>query len=282
LLLDRPGEAETEAREALRLAPGFPPAVVYLAEALYRQSRYAEAADAYGDLVRLNPEDVDARWSYAVALSRSGQMDRARAAAQAARRAFPQLARFDFCLALVEAGADAIIAADLAVLAYARDTHPRARLHLSVQAAAGTADAIAFYAEAYQVKRVVLPRVLSAPEIAGLIRETSVEVEAFVFGERRRTVFEWVDATRFERARYTPPAVLFHTLVRPATSDLPSSPYQLWAAEIHQIEADELLFETVDTERPGTPVARAWLRRAPKPAAGWDFAFELARDVDSP
>lgn len=82
----------------------------------------------------------------------------------------------------VRAGADAIIAADLAVLAYARDSHPEARLHLSVQAAAGTADAIAFYAEAYQVKRVVLPRVLSAPEIAGLIRETSVEVEAFVFG----------------------------------------------------------------------------------------------------
>lgn len=82
----------------------------------------------------------------------------------------------------VAAGADAIIAADLAVLAHAHDAHPGTRLHLSVQAAANSADAIAFYAEAYGVKRVVLPRVLSAPEIAGLVRETSVEVEAFVFG----------------------------------------------------------------------------------------------------
>lgn len=82
----------------------------------------------------------------------------------------------------VDAAADAIIAADLGVLAYARDTHPRARLHLSVQAAANSPDAIRFYAEAYGVKRVVLPRVLSAPEIAALIKETPVEIEAFVFG----------------------------------------------------------------------------------------------------
>jgi putative protease len=82
----------------------------------------------------------------------------------------------------VAAAADAIIAADLGVLAYARDTHPGARLHLSVQAAANSPDAIRFYAEAYGVKRVVLPRVLSAPEIAKLIKETPVEIEAFVFG----------------------------------------------------------------------------------------------------
>jgi collagenase-like PrtC family protease len=82
----------------------------------------------------------------------------------------------------VAAAGDAIIAADLGVLAYARDTHPRARLHLSVQAAANSPDAIRFYAEAYGVKRVVLPRVLSAPEIAALIKETPVEIEAFVFG----------------------------------------------------------------------------------------------------
>ncbi len=82
----------------------------------------------------------------------------------------------------VAAAADAIIAADLGVLAYAHEAHPRARLHLSVQAAANSSDAIRFYAEAYGVKRVVLPRVLSAPEIAALIKETPVEIEAFVFG----------------------------------------------------------------------------------------------------
>ena len=80
------------------------------------------------------------------------------------------------------AGADAIIVADLGVLAYARAEHPDLRLHLSVQAAAGAPEAISFYAQAYGVKRVVLPRVLSAPEIAALVRETDVEIEAFVYG----------------------------------------------------------------------------------------------------
>ena len=105
LLLDRPAEAESEAREALRLAPGFPPAIVNLAEALHRQARHAEAADAYGDLLGLNPGDVDSRSNFVVALIHSNQLDRARAAAEAARRAFPQMAWFDFCLARVEAKA---------------------------------------------------------------------------------------------------------------------------------------------------------------------------------
>ncbi|HEV8701858.1 MAG TPA: tetratricopeptide repeat protein [Candidatus Polarisedimenticolia bacterium] len=105
LLLDRPVEAEAEARAALHLAPGFTPALLDLADALYGQARYAEAADAYGDLVSLDPDDVDARSNYVVALIRSGQTDRARAATDAARSAFPRLAWFDFCLARVEAQA---------------------------------------------------------------------------------------------------------------------------------------------------------------------------------
>jgi putative protease len=84
--------------------------------------------------------------------------------------------------AAVRAGADAIIVADLAVLAYAHKTHPGLRLHLSVQAAAGSADSVNYYAQEYGVRRVVLPRVLSAPEIAALNRDVSVETEAFVFG----------------------------------------------------------------------------------------------------
>lgn len=84
--------------------------------------------------------------------------------------------------AAAAAGADAIIAADLAVLSYARAQLPDLRLHLSVQAAANSAEAIAFYAQAYGVKRVVLPRVLSAQEVAALIGEVTVEIEAFVFG----------------------------------------------------------------------------------------------------
>lgn len=84
--------------------------------------------------------------------------------------------------AAAASGADAVIVADLGVLAHAREAHPDLRLHLSVQAAAGSPEAIAFYAEAYGVKRVVLPRVLSVEEIAALMREITVETEAFVFG----------------------------------------------------------------------------------------------------
>lgn len=82
----------------------------------------------------------------------------------------------------VSAGVDAIIAADLAVLDHAARNHPGTRLHLSVQAAAATPEAINFYAETFGVKRVVLPRVLSVQEIAAINRGIHVETEAFVFG----------------------------------------------------------------------------------------------------
>jgi len=79
-------------------------------------------------------------------------------------------------------GADATILADPGLLAYAARTHPDLRLHLSVQAAAANADIINFYAGTFGVKRVVLPRVLSVPEIAAINAETEVETEVFVFG----------------------------------------------------------------------------------------------------
>ncbi len=79
-------------------------------------------------------------------------------------------------------GADAVIAADIAVLDHMATSHPGTRLHLSVQAAAATPEAIGFYARAFGVRRVVLPRVLSVQEIAALNRAIEVETEAFVFG----------------------------------------------------------------------------------------------------
>ncbi len=81
-----------------------------------------------------------------------------------------------------DAGADAVILADIAVLDYAAAKHPKLRLHLSVQAAAATPEAIGFYMETFGVKRVVLPRVLSVEEIAALNRAISIETEVFVFG----------------------------------------------------------------------------------------------------
>ncbi len=80
------------------------------------------------------------------------------------------------------AKADAVILADVAVLDYAAAKHPGLRLHLSVQAAAATPEAVGFYAETFGIKRVVLPRVLSVEEIAGLNRAINVETEVFVFG----------------------------------------------------------------------------------------------------
>src|SRR5690606_30187923 len=80
------------------------------------------------------------------------------------------------------AGADAVILADLGLIAHAAQAHPGLRLHLSVQAAAANPDAINLHAQAFGVKRVVLPRVLTVAEIAAINREVDVETEVFVFG----------------------------------------------------------------------------------------------------
>lgn len=83
----------------------------------------------------------------------------------------------------VGAGADALILADIGLIAYARARHPHQRLHLSVQAAAATPEAIAFYRERFGIARVVLPRVLSIEEIARLTAAVApCETEVFVFG----------------------------------------------------------------------------------------------------
>ncbi|MBT7771187.1 MAG: U32 family peptidase, partial [Rhodospirillales bacterium] len=79
-------------------------------------------------------------------------------------------------------GVDAVILADIGLLDYAAHKHPGLRLHLSVQAAASNPETIHFYQQAFNIKRVVLPRVLSVAEIAALNKEISVETEVFVFG----------------------------------------------------------------------------------------------------
>ena len=99
---------------------------------------------------------------------------------------FPRAGATERWQAAVDAAAglqaDAVILADLGLLAYAAERYPALRLHLSVQAGAANADAIAFYARAFGVKRVVLPRVLSLPEITAINREITIETEVFVFG----------------------------------------------------------------------------------------------------
>jgi putative protease len=80
------------------------------------------------------------------------------------------------------AGADAVILADLGVLDYTTRRHPNLRRHLSVQASAANAPSIAFYRDHFDVRRVVLPRVLSVREVAALVEETGIETEVFAFG----------------------------------------------------------------------------------------------------
>lgn len=77
---------------------------------------------------------------------------------------------------------DALIIADIGMADYAARTHKDLRLHLSVQAAASSPEAIQFYVREFGVRRVVLPRVLTVREIAALNKEIPCETEVFVFG----------------------------------------------------------------------------------------------------
>lgn len=84
--------------------------------------------------------------------------------------------------AAVDLGVDALIIADLAVLDYAATKHPDMEIHLSVQASATNSAAIQFYKDHFNVKRVVLPRVLSIHQVKQLARTTDVDLEVFAFG----------------------------------------------------------------------------------------------------
>ncbi len=77
---------------------------------------------------------------------------------------------------------DAFIIADIGVAAHFRRKHPEQRLHLSVQAGASSVEAVRFYCEEFGVSRVVLPRILTIPEIKALKAEIPCEIETFVFG----------------------------------------------------------------------------------------------------
>ena len=79
-------------------------------------------------------------------------------------------------------GVDAFIVADMGVADYIARTHPQVRLHLSVQAAASSPEAIRYYCENFGVRRVVLPRILTIPEIRHIRKEIPCEIETFIFG----------------------------------------------------------------------------------------------------
>jgi collagenase-like PrtC family protease len=99
---------------------------------------------------------------------------------------FPPAGRFALWREAIDfaagAGVDAVIVADMGVADYAAQTHPDLRLHLSVQAGASSPEAIRFYCTTFNVRRVVLPRMLTVAEIAALHRQIPCEIEAFIFG----------------------------------------------------------------------------------------------------
>ena len=78
-------------------------------------------------------------------------------------------------------GVDALIAADIGVLEYAskKDDLP---LHLSVQGSATNYEALRFYKEHFNVRRAVLPRVLSISQVQHVIENSPFEIEIFGFG----------------------------------------------------------------------------------------------------
>lgn len=80
------------------------------------------------------------------------------------------------------AGVDALILADISMLAYASERYPHIERHLSVQASATNAAAVRFYQHNFNVARVVLPRVLSIHQVRQLARDTRVPLEVFAFG----------------------------------------------------------------------------------------------------
>lgn len=79
------------------------------------------------------------------------------------------------------AGADALIVADMGLIARIRAALPDAELHLSTQAGAQCAAAVDFAARELGVERVTCARELSVAELAEL-RTTGVEIEAFCHG----------------------------------------------------------------------------------------------------
>ena len=84
--------------------------------------------------------------------------------------------------AAVDLGIDALILADPGLMRYCVRTYPELRLHLSVQASATNRQAIDFYHEQFEIKRVVLPRVLSLAQVQQLVKKVPVDVEVFGFG----------------------------------------------------------------------------------------------------
>lgn len=120
---------------------------------------------------------------------------------------FPPAGQFDLWKQAADTGAalgiDAFIVADVGLAAYMAEHHSDCRLHLSVQAAASNPEAIRYYCEQFGVRRVVLPRILTVPEIRQLKSEIPCEIETFVFGNHGLMVEGRCSLTNYAVGRST-------------------------------------------------------------------------------
>jgi len=81
-----------------------------------------------------------------------------------------------------ELGVDALILADMGLMAYAARRWPDLHLHLSVQASASSHAAVAFYHTHFGIRRAVLPRVLSVEQVQRVVEASPAPIEVFGFG----------------------------------------------------------------------------------------------------
>jgi len=77
---------------------------------------------------------------------------------------------------------DAVIMADPGLLGYASDKHANLPLHLSVQGSATSHASLSFYQQQFGIRRAVLPRVLSLPQVKAVSSNSPVDIEVFAFG----------------------------------------------------------------------------------------------------
>ncbi len=156
--------------------PALKAAIEHGADAVYVGFRDQTNARAFPGL---NFSEVELRDGIAHAHARGRKV-------YIALNTYPDSARVAHWFAAVdraaEYGADAIIAADMAVLDYAARTHPQLPRHLSVQGSATTAAALTYMHERFGISRAVLPRVLSIQQVERVCAASPVPLEVFAFG----------------------------------------------------------------------------------------------------
>lgn len=87
----------------------------------------------------------------------------------------------DYIRDVVEAGIDAFIVSDLAIVRYIKQHYPQVEVHLSTQASTMNYEAALFY-KSMGVDRIVLARELSKDEIKEIIDKASIDIEVFIHG----------------------------------------------------------------------------------------------------